>query len=70
MAATIFKSDEEERRDSELAKCLQLATFYSGKSKEMCKELFLYALVSDPYLLLADVQVWVSESVSGRKKLS
>ncbi len=34
----------------------------------MCKELLFYALVFDQYLVLADTQVWVSESVLGRKK--
>ncbi len=44
--------------------------FYTAKSKEMCKELFCYALVRDQYFLSAALQVWVLESVSGRKKNS
>ncbi len=47
LATTNFESDEEEQREpTELAKCLYSAIFYTGKSKEMCKELFFYARVS------------------------
>ncbi len=36
-----FKSDGEERRElTELAKCVHSTIFYTGKSKELCKELF------------------------------
>ncbi len=39
-----FKSNEDERREpTELAKYLHSAKFYTGKSKEMCKEVILWA---------------------------
>ncbi len=43
----------------ELAKCLHSAIFNNGKSKQMCKELFFQALVSDQYSVSG--KFWVSE---------
>ncbi len=58
MANYYFKSDEEEWRQlTELAKCVHSAVFYPGKSKEMYKELFFYALVSDLYRI--GTQYWL-----------
>ncbi len=41
LATAIFKSEEEEWKEpTELAKFLHFAIFHTGKSNEMCKELF------------------------------
>ncbi len=45
LATTTVKSYKDGRRKlTELAKCLHLAIFYSGKSKEMCEELVFMLL--------------------------
>ncbi len=41
LETSTFKNKEEERREpTELAKYLHSAIFYTGKLKEMCKDLF------------------------------
>ncbi len=58
LATTIFKSDEEELKEpTELAKYLHSKIFYTGKSKEMCKEVFFKALILDWYSVMANPQV-------------
>ncbi len=64
LATNIFRSDEEERRESTgLVKCLHSAKFYTGKPKEMC--VVFYVLVLDRCSESSNMQVWVSKLVSG-----
>ncbi len=63
---TIFKSHGKEWKEpTVLAKCLHLTIYCTGKSKDVCEELFFYVLVSDQYSVLGiGVHIGKGEMVS------